>query len=80
MPAHRAATRADLDLVRNGRGYRQQIADEQEGDDEIDHQRPHGDLPMGKASASSLPIVSLRPNPNEFKITKSTPNPLIRTL
>ncbi len=32
-----------------------------------------------KASASSLPTESLRPNPNEFKITKSTPNPLIRT-
>ena len=30
--------------------------------------------------ASSLPIGSLRPNPNEFRITKSTPNPLIRTL
>ena len=30
--------------------------------------------------ASSLPTGSRRPNPNEFKITKSTPNPLIRTL
>jgi len=29
---------------------------------------------------SSLPTGSLRPNPNEFKITKSTPNPLISTL
>jgi len=33
-----------------------------------------------KASASSLPTASRRPNPNEFKITKSTPNPLIRTI
>ncbi len=33
-----------------------------------------------KASASSLPTASLRPNANEFSITKSTPNPLIRTL
>ncbi len=33
-----------------------------------------------KASASSLPTESLRPNPNEFNITKSTPNPLIRTI
>ena len=33
-----------------------------------------------KASASSLPTSSLRPNPNEFNITKRTPNPLIRTL
>ena len=33
-----------------------------------------------KTCASSLPIGSLRPNPNAFKITKSTPNPLIRTL
>ena len=33
-----------------------------------------------KAAASSFPTVSLRPNPNAFKITKSTPNPLIRTL
>ena len=33
-----------------------------------------------KASASSLPTESLMPSPNEFKITKSTPNPLIRTL
>ena len=33
-----------------------------------------------KASASSLPTSSLRPNPNELKITKSTPNPLIRSL
>ena len=37
-------------------------------------------LQWAKASASSLPILSLRPNPNEFNITKSTPNPLIRTL
>ena len=27
---------------------------------------------------SSLPIGSLRPNPNELNMTKSTPNPLIR--
>ena len=33
-----------------------------------------------RACASSLPIESLRPNPNEFKMTNSTPNPLIRTL
>ena len=33
-----------------------------------------------KASASSLPTGSLRPNPNEFNITKSTPNPSIRTV
>jgi hypothetical protein len=33
-----------------------------------------------KASASSFPTGSLRPNPNEFNITKRTPNPLIRTL
>ncbi len=33
-----------------------------------------------KATASSLPTRSLRPNPNEFKITKSTPNPLIRMI
>ena len=32
-----------------------------------------------KACPSSLPTGSLRPNPNEFRITKSTPNPLIRT-
>ena len=35
---------------------------------------------LATACASSLPTVSLRPNPNEFKITKSTPNPLIKTL
>ena len=33
-----------------------------------------------KASASSLPTAILSPNPNEFNITKSTPNPLIRTV
>ena len=33
-----------------------------------------------KASASSLPTESLMPSPNEFNSTKSTPNPLIRTL
>jgi hypothetical protein len=33
-----------------------------------------------KACASTLPTGSLRPNPNAFNITKSTPNPLIRTL
>ena len=33
-----------------------------------------------KASPSNLPTESLRPNPNEFNITKSTPNPLIRTV
>ena len=33
-----------------------------------------------KPCASSLPTGSLRPNPNAFNITKSTPNPLIRTL
>ena len=50
MPAESAAhTEADLDLSRNGRGYRQQIADEQErDDDEVDHQRPHDDLPVGE--------------------------------
>ena len=32
-----------------------------------------------KACASILPTESLRPNPNAFRITKSTPNPLIRT-
>ncbi len=32
-----------------------------------------------KACPSSLPTGSLRPNANEFKITKSAPNPLIRT-
>jgi hypothetical protein len=35
---------------------------------------------MVKASASILPTDSRRPKPNAFKITKSTPNPLIRTL
>ena len=33
-----------------------------------------------KACASTLPIGSLRPNPNALKTTKSTPNPLIRSL
>ena len=33
-----------------------------------------------RASARSLPTESLRPNPNELNMTKSTPNPLIRTL
>ena len=33
-----------------------------------------------EADASSLPIGSRRPNPNAFNITKSTPNPLIRSL
>ena len=32
------------------------------------------------ACASSLPTGSLRPNPNALKITKSTPNPLIRAI
>ena len=32
------------------------------------------------ACASCLPTVILRPNPNAFSITKSTPNPLIRSL
>jgi hypothetical protein len=32
------------------------------------------------ASASSLPTGCLRPNPNALKTTKSTPNPLIRTV
>ena len=42
-------TEPDFDLSRNGRGDRQHIADEQErDDDEIDHQHPHGNLPMGK--------------------------------
>ena len=36
-------------------------------------------LRWARAWPSSLPIGSLRPNPNEFKTTKSTPNPLIRT-
>ncbi len=35
---------------------------------------------LAKACASNLPTGSLRPNPNEFNITKSTPKPLIRTL
>ncbi len=48
-------TEPDLDLSRNGRGYRQQIADEQErDDDEIDHQRPHGDLPLGRGLCQQL--------------------------
>ena len=33
-----------------------------------------------KPCPSSLPTGSLSPSPNEFKITKSTPNPLIRTI
>src|SRR6478752_4980678 len=32
-----------------------------------------------KPCPSILPIGSLRPKPNEFKMTKRTPNPLIRT-
>ena len=33
-----------------------------------------------KACPSCLPTVILRPNPNAFRITKSTPNPLIRSV
>ena len=33
-----------------------------------------------KTWASSFPTGSLRPNPNAFRMTKSTPNPLIRTV
>ena len=33
-----------------------------------------------KACASSFPTESLRPNPNAFKMTNSTPNPLISSL
>ena len=56
IPALRAATQnPTLISSRNGRGYRQQIADEQErDDDEIDHQRPHGNLPMGKGLCQQL--------------------------
>ena len=38
------------------------------------------DLPMGKGLCQQLADRNLRPNPNEFTITKRTPNTSIRTL
>ena len=37
------------------------------------HQRPHGNLPMGKGLCQQLADQSLRPNLNEFNITNPKP-------
>ena len=70
-------TEPDLDLVRNGRGYRQQIADEQERDDhEIDHQRPHGDLPMGKGLCQQLADRKPEAQPERVQDHEEHPEPV----